>query len=558
MANKTQVIRIESILGGHSPFTHFAAEDQFLYSSAIDPEYGLTDIGTLSLSNKASGLIRPIASEEVEDGIVNGAPMWLLGDPEKSNNTYLYDAVGSVYTVNANGGSITPLGDLNDGGDANGNGAAYYDNYVYFARDTTIARYGPLDGTAVFTDDYWVSSLGKTALADISYPLLTGATISARHPTHILHRHSDGKLYILDLVGNQATLHYIQTTKTTVAGDTDAGSKYDAISFGENLYPTAIESYGEFLVISFYEGSKTSGGQIRSNDSALSAKIAFWDTTSDKVNKIIWVEYPDPFISAIKNTGGVLNFVSSNGRNYGFRVLQYLGGDSFQEIFYSNIGNAPHPGAVDAAGNRMIFGSKQLLPDNKASGCVYQLGSKGGQIGNALHNIASTTSQDITTAVTALRFNNERDFHNSGLLIGWAQTTGTDDFGVDFTRDTSPASYGNNPIYWLSQIYKIGQPFKITKIRIPLARPLSSSDSISPSVWIDGIATQTSLTAINSTNYGTSTQMIVIRPNSLTADHSFCLELRWNDTDTSTPIIVSLPIIIEYEFLDIDSSYPNQ
>lgn len=555
MARKVNQIRIESILGGHSPMTHFAAENQYQYSSAIDPEYGISDTVGIGPDAKASGLLKPIASEEIEGGVVGATPMWIVSDPVIPYH-YLYDAGGSIYTLSPNLGTITGLGDLNDGQSASGNGAAFYDNYVYFATDTTVARYGPVNGTPAFTDDYWVGSLGKTALNESNYPLLTGGNSLARHPTHILHRHSDGKLYILDIVDGSLSLSYIETKKTTVDGDTDAGSTYDAFNYGRNLYPTAIESYGEFLVIAAYEASDDSG-QVRARDSALSAKIIFWDTTSENPNSVVWVEYPDPFISAIKNVGGVLHFISSNGINYGFRVLQYIGGTSFREVFFSNIGSAPHPGAVDVAGNRMIFGSKQALPDSTYSGCVYQLGSKISGLNDVVHNVASTSQTGSGVNVTALRFYNRYSFNQSGMLIGWLNDDTVDDFGADFTRDIAFAYYGYNPVYWISQLYKIGQPFKITKIRIPLAAPLGGDQSLVPSIWGDGFVNQTTLTTINVDNYGSDTQMITIRPENLVCDYSFAIELKWNPpAHTATTAVVALPITIEYELLDVDTSNP--
>src|SRR3990167_123459 len=213
-------IKIESILGGESLFRNFAKADQYQSSLAIDPDMPDSDSGTAS--DRPSGFLRPVGNFGYGGAALTGAPMWMTPTP-KNSLTYVYLDNGSTYT--ASSGSLTGLGDLNDGGTSAGNGSAYYDNYVYFARDTTIARYGPLDGTAAFIDDYWVTTLSKTALTANNYPFL--GINEHRLPNHIMHRHrADGRLYFADVVDNRGTLHYISTNKTTVEGDNDNGSTY--------------------------------------------------------------------------------------------------------------------------------------------------------------------------------------------------------------------------------------------------------------------------------------------------------------------------------------------
>ncbi len=171
-------IRIESILGGQSPMTHFAQSDQFRASLGIDP--GLPAVNNTAVLFKesgiiSSGLIRPAAYSSIAENTgttIAGTPMWLVQNP-KDQYTYVYDAAGSIYTIGSGYyNEIAGLGDLNDGGSARGNGSDYYDNYMFFARDTTIARYGPLNGTPTFIDDFWVGVLGLTALSNTTYPMV--------------------------------------------------------------------------------------------------------------------------------------------------------------------------------------------------------------------------------------------------------------------------------------------------------------------------------------------------------------------------------------------------
>lgn len=332
MANNARQILIESILGGESQYQNFSAVDEFQQSMGIDPSLAFGDLA-------ASGYINPTVVRNVGN-TVNNWPVWFVTNP-KNSNYYLYDTSGSLYSVDTN---VTGLTDLNDGGTARGNGLAYYDNYLYASRSTTIARYGPLDGTPAWTDDYWVGSLGKAALVDTAYPSIPqGLSITSLN--HVLHRHTDGKLYIADVVGNQGTLHYISTSKTTVEGDTDNGSTYNALDFPYGYWPTAMASYGDQLVVALYEGNNRR------------AKLAFWDTTnSTTYEKIIDSEYPDTIISALINSNGLLYAFSGSPASGGVRILRFLGGYSFEQVGFVEGASLPLPGAVLGRLNQVDIG----------------------------------------------------------------------------------------------------------------------------------------------------------------------------------------------------------
>ena len=529
MANETRQIRIESILGGHSVSSNFARSDQFQSSLGIDPSMPPSFTSGMYFPG---GILTPVSGNKVSQSTTNGIPMWLKTNP-KDANIYVYCSTGSVYTTDGLS-VVTGLGDLTDGGTSTANGMAYYDNYMYFARSTTIARYGPLNGTPVFTDDYWVTTLSKTALTDTTYPLHF-STVS--YPNHILHRHSDGKLYIADVVGNQGYIHYISTTKTTVEGDTDNGSTYQKLQFGYGLWPTAIETYGSSLVIAFYEGNNSFVTERQSR-----AKIAFWDTTSANFNSITWVEFPDALITAIKNVNGVLYFTSSNVTDFagGFRVSQYVGGYSFQDIFIAPTGFSPSPGAVDGTASRLVFGTNnQNSPASQAGVYSYGLAKTG--LSGGVFNVMScgdTSGNPVTSLVLSSSLNFVYDSPLVGLSNG-------------FLNYPATTSFEGVASYWWSQMYKIGQKFKITKIRFPLAQAVSAGIIITPKIYTDnGNGTTYTLTAINNTN-DSGLFNIVRRSGSsgevITGNNSFWIELAWTGT---TLCSVTLPITIEYELLD--------
>lgn len=536
-------IRINSILGGQSPTTHFAAANQFRASLGIDPSIPISDTATTT-GNLSSGLLRPTKAQDLSGGtVIHNPPLWIKSTP-KDGNLYIYDTGGSIYTIDSNFSAVTGLGDLTDGGTAGGNGMEYYDNYVYFSRDTTVARYGPLNGTPTFTDNYWNSTLGKTALTDTQYPKDYLVTADVEYPNHVLHRHSDGRLYIADVVGNQGTIHFIQTRKTTVEGDTDDGSTYGKVQVGYGLYPTAMESYGTDLVIAFWEGVDN----IFHTQSR--AKIAFWDTASANVNKLTWVEFPDPYISSIKNVNGVLYITSGRIAAGGFRVSKFVGGYTFEEVALFGSGVMPYPGAITGQSNQLIFGTSTDTPAQ--AGTVYSLGLNRASLGNGVFSIHRVSNTASSVFASALYLQDNYGIDQLAPTVGWTTgANGRNNNGVDIQ-----SGYGNSQNMWWSQVYRVGQPFKITKIRIPLATPLTANHGLGTKVYIDTGTVSTknyTFDNIGSSNYGTNTQSIVLRPTSLRGDDNFWLELTWTGNDLMT---VSLPITIEYELLDVDTVWP--
>lgn len=502
--------------------THFAASDQFLNSYAIEPSQNYR-----GSSYQASGILRPTGSIKFSGTGIAGVPLWLVPNT-KDSNVYVYSANGSVYTYNG-----SAVGDLNDGGTATGNGAAYYDNYIYFARDTTVARYGPLNGTPTFTDDYWVGTLGKTALSDTTYPDV-GDLDYGECPNHYLHRHSDGKLYIADVVDNQGTIHYIKTTKTTVEGDTNDGSTYDKVNVGYGLWPTAIESYGDSLAIALYEAGTVS---------SIGAKIAFWDTTSENINQIIWTEFPDDLITSIKNINGVLYIISCKAYQSGFRVSRYIGGNSFELVAYFDNSNPPFPGGVANIAGRLMFGS--YIQNFVFGGVVYSIGlSKQGFGDGIFAPYANTNESGIVTSICQ---NPNANFITATPLIGWSTGfSGGSNNGVDSSSNTITTNTG---ALWQSQIYKIGQPFKITKVRLNFPVAVSASSNLQAIIYCDDIhggGTSYTLGTVTNTNYP-SKKKVAFMPTNAVGEHEFMLQLKWTTTSTFP---VSLPITIEYELID--------
>lgn len=544
LAPNIRTIQIQSILGGIAPMNNFYTADQYSDANGIDPFLPPTDIG----NGLSTGLLRPsnlgaLSSFGIGTNSDFTAVHWLVPEP-KGGNVYAYHSSGSTFSMTQNSLAVTALSDGGSMSSSTGNGAEYYDNYMYFAKNTDIARYGPLNGAPSFDATYWTSTLGKAALTNTSYPSTTYWT-NMRFPNHFMHRHSDGKLYIADVVGNQGTIHFISTTKTAIEGDTDNGSTANKLQFGYGLWPTAIESYGSQIVVALYEGtSNTATSSVFSR----AAKLAFWDTTSQSFNSITWTEFPDPLITGLKNIDGTLYIISGNNLGFGFRVSRYVGGTSFEDVYINNYHTLPFPGGIDGEQNRIIFASNATAGGPN----VYSLGFGVPGTKKGLHALGGNSSGDINSFGTAVLLTNGVNTQiYRQIVLGYS--SGNLKSGITTTPSSAGAAdYSLYTRTWTSQVYKIGQPFKITKIRFPLAQAMAANMIVTPVITTDEGAgptytggTSNGLAIMNNTNYP-GKRNIVMRPESATGDHSFQLKLQWTGSALCT---VAFPITIEYEII---------
>jgi len=584
MASDRRQILINSILGGQSKYVNYAAEDEFLHSYNIDPDLS-------SGFTQSDGVITPTGIQAL--GSVTGPPLWFtrnISEKTGVGRIYVYCANGSTYQINVDdftiGGTSLNLNDSN--GTASGNGMAYYDNYIYYARDTTIARRGPVNGSPTLTQDYWVGTLGKAVLTNTFYPIYynrsaTPSPNSVLMPNHPMLAHSDGKLYIADVVGNQGTIHYIKTTKTTVEGDTDDGSTFNALDMPYGMYPTALESYGTDIAIALHNGN-TNGSTGESPPGYSRAVLAFWDTVSPSYSLITSVEFPDPVIYALKNSNGVLYVFSGQVQQPGVRVTRFAGGYTFEQVAYIDHAYPPLAGAVDGFLNRILFGGSTTepnpqvyditnttttsIPNNSSmSGCVWAIGSKKAPVSLSLFNMMGCSSTNSSSRITAAMIAGQGGMDSLKLITGWGGTTS---YGIDTsltnTQATStrqPSDLGGGsltvnassgpPSAWRSQVYRIGQKFKITKISIPFAQRFDFGDGnagLTVGIYRDGIDSESNYVRIGdfvgSEEYK---NRLVIRPVGLVCEYRFILELIFTSDANNPYPRVSLPIAIEYELI---------
>jgi hypothetical protein len=483
---------------------------------------------------RSSGFLRPTAMAKFSATEITGVPLWIVPNP-KTTNTYVYANDGKVHVVDSSLAMGTALNSGNALTTASGNGAEYYDNYVYFATNTNITRYGPLNGSPSLDQTYWGTALSLSALTNTSYPSIRGVTMP-NHP--MLNDIESGNLYIGDVIGtttaniNKGALHKIRTTKTTVEGDTNDTadpSTYNVIDFVWGYYPSCIEMYGSDIAVGLFEGTSTTVKQRN-------AKIAFWDKSSSQVTQ--YVELPDPLITAFRNVNGQL-YVFSGNASGGCRVSRFAGGYSFQELYYDEDGLPPLAGAVDHLLNKVLWGN--YVTDPESAAVVKALGSKrsGFMNSNAMTVPFRATSANTTNQwVTALKYITHSSFLKPQPVIGWTDNAAK---GLDKSTTTYTTSV------WQSEVFRIGKPFQIVSISFPFAQAIAANMTITPKLYYDDASSSTTLTTINSTNYAGSERHISMKPTGAGGKNDFFLELAWSG---SVLLTVKLPIVITVDVLD--------
>ena len=521
MPSKTFHITVDSILSGQTPINYFGKEGTYKNSLAIDP-----DNEAATGDNRMGGVITPTPSTLI--GNVAAEPLWMKTNP-KNDDAYVYCQNGRVYSIVL---ATYALSNLNNGtalSSSSGNGMAYYDNYFYLVKNTDVCRYGPLNGAPVFTQTYWTSTLSLSALGNgVTYP--SPARGTSKYPNHSSHRHTDGVLYICDVMaGNgvhtgKGAIHKINTTKTTVEGDTNNASTYNALDLSYGVWPTDIESYGTDLAISAYEGNTTSG-----NTKGLRGHVYFWDTTSDSFYKDC--EFMDPLVSALEYVNGELIAFSGNAGQMGCRVSRYIGGESFEEVTYFEDSQPPLAGATDSLVQRLIFGGFSSSMGNHA--CLYAVGSRVAKVTQGLFNIMrSSTNTNTGMTATSCLVPENTDFTNPTYLLGWRDG---DEYGIDRNATT----YGS--ARFQSEVFKIGKPFEVERIRIPFNQAIAANMTLTVAVSVDEESTSTTIATINNTTFSGSERYVDLKP-SVRGNHDFFLDLTWSG---SALLGSNLPIEIE-------------
>jgi len=528
MARK-RIFQIKSVLGGASALAYTGQKGQFLASIAIDPESN-NDTSASNIQDLSSGIITPVRYASFASTNLVAAPMWMLTTPINSN-VYIYDAGGKLtsYPSTLTTTSSATIGTATSGA---GNGAYYYNNYLWLFTATNVTRYGPLSDSPALINSSWTGSsytgtsggLGLTALTNTTYPSIYNFT----YPNHAAHLHY-GKLYVCDFKNGIGYIHFIKTITATVLGDTNDGSKYNALALPEGYYPFDIESYGSDLIIVC--------SQVGTSSTIKPGKgmLFFWDTFSSKPYR--GIELPDTYGTALLTHNGI-PYVWSGAIGRGVRLSRYFGGNELNQVEYFEDGTPPSAGAVDSLGNRLAWGGITNYPSTIAG--VYSKGFVSPKLpGDSLNQIGRISGTGTIPVVTVIKYVQE---NNNVPIFGWRTDTPAE-YGLEGSNgEQSSVTFGS---IFRSEVVNIGQPFQISKIRFPFSKQMVSGVSIVPKVMVDDEVSTTTLDTINPTN--DSGKYNAVRNVSINGEHNFFIELAFEGT---IHLSINLPITVELEVIE--------
>lgn len=370
-------ITINTIFDGLQPSALFGQEDEYRSAIGIDPDMPLTDSAS---DVKTGGVIRPVQYATFSGGLIDSHPIAIITTP-KTSLIYVVLGNGKLLSYTSSFGSETLIGQVL------GNracGAEYYNNYIYIRTPTDVSRYGPLDGTASLTNSIWTgSTLGTlTALVDTLYPT---TLLGIPYLNHFGVTHLDGSLYFLDYNAGVGMVHMINTKKVTNEGDTNDTTKpsaYNILDLPFNYMPISISSIGNDLVVS---ASLTNNGSIIQGKAAL----FFFNPADVTPSFYKKVTLPDAICSALRYANGILYGWSGQLNGDGYRLFQYVGGDTVQTLKYLDDGYPPLQGAVESLSNKQVWAADTTDP-MIASG-LWGYGSKSDLFSRGLHHLATSS-----------------------------------------------------------------------------------------------------------------------------------------------------------------------
>ena len=368
-------IKIETIFDGLQPSALFGQADEYLGAVGIDPDQPITDGAT---DVKTGGVIRPVQYESFSTGL--DSYTILITSTPKDSYIYTVLANGKLFRYDSSLASQTYLGQV-AGGVARG--AFYYNNNIYIIIPNDVSRYGGLSSNPSIQNNLWTTStLGSlTALTDTTYPTTLLGIPYLNHNGIV---HVDGSAYFLDFKDGIGMVHLLRTKKVTNEGDTNdttIPSAYNILDFPFNYMPVAISSFGNDIVVA---ASPTTDGTLRQG----SAVLFFFDPSSVTPSYYRAIKLPDPICSALRYDNGILYGFSGQLDGNGYRLFQYLTGDTIQTLKYLDDGYPPMQGATEALGNKEIWAADTVSP-MIASG-LWGYGSKSDLFPRGLHHLATS------------------------------------------------------------------------------------------------------------------------------------------------------------------------
>lgn len=543
-----QTLKIESIEGGLQ-LTTFGPQQKNSYDGAfgIDPDF------RSAISTRTGGAITPAAYAKFSGAglATDSFVQWITTTPKDSSSyVYTYATGGEFLRYTYSGTSFGTETALTEPTSGAGNGMAYYNNDLYLATPTDIARYGPLNNSPSLTQTVWTgATLGsQTALNNTTFPTFNNAGAVVSMPNHAMHVHTDGFLYVCDVISTayattalegKGVLHRISTSKTTDEGDTNNGSAYNVLELPFGWYPVAIESWGTDLAILAMPGTNLTAMTITRGNSVL----FLWDTFAAIPYKQITL--PDPVASAIKNVNGRLVIWSGN-TTQGVRISTFSGGEGVDQLALLPDSMVPSQGNVDSYGDKAFFGGfvSYPAPILTQQACVYSIDSKLSELPHSAIHVPAVTSNGSASPIAT----------STKLVLMDNMVRPTPVFAYADSATSGIANYktSNTQFAYFRKRWEIGRPFSVISVRTAFDQAVSSGVEMTPTLLVDNNTTTTILSAANNTTQSGKTVVAWKRPEvAVVGQENLTLQLAFTGTVAAS---VVFPVEVDIDVFDVVKS----
>ena len=437
------------------------------------PHTGYGDVRNLDITSvpgvaKLNNLLSKESSTTVDAQI-----KWTVKNPASPANLYAIDSNGVVYNSSDSGDSWS---ELSDRGGA-GQGLLVWKDYLFVFETTTIDVYGPLSGSAAWSNDW------QTIDSDALW-----------HPAII--SKNDGKIYF----GAGRYVGSIEEVSGQNFAPGDSGTftyTQQALDLPEDYRVKCLAELGERLLIGTWQGSNIYDLKI--------GDIFPWDRSSSSFNTPVQI-----------NEHGVHGMLTIGRKVY---VLAGIEGGIYvtDGVNIGKIAQIPnsvadldggkylewYPGAIINYKGRPFFGVSGGSGAIGGQGIYSLMETSRGTVLNNEHLISTGSSGASNILTIGALLGVTRDT----FIAGWRDNT---TYGIDLTdasnRVTSYGGYFESPFYTIGSLLNGS---KFSEMEIQLAKPLASNEGIRIAYRTDLNASFTNFgTDYNNTNFGTDKTMI--------------------------------------------------
>lgn len=380
-------------------------------------------------------------------GVLQDEPRWIVNGHPYVNAVFMYGSLGRVYQEDSTGNWAY----LHTVPSSVGNGMVVFNDYLYCIADTMISRYGPLDGTPVWTDS-WQTGLTSTNALGFAPARVFGFGFAVGHGANIGFYGNNitvsfqaNTAYALNQVISyggqywQCILAYSTgAIGSAVTPDADATHwtnfssntppfqwTNSAIQLPAGTYVTSLDRIEQYLAI-----GTTGSTSVFDNENGY---IFMWDGSSPQWNFFNNIEQG--------SCNALVNYRNQPLSVNGSQGMVYLGYDPFMKVH--QLPKLPitgavqvYPGAVTSWKGKVHIGFGANSSDPNYTRGVYAWGAKVNAYPDALtcDYLISTRNSGSTVQVTACA-----GMGNS-LYIGWRDGNSV---GIDkVTYNNPPQTIG--------------------------------------------------------------------------------------------------------------------